>query len=265
MQQHFSRYIPVTSTERIFIDITHPTGPTAGVVFVLHGLAGWRDESFLTAARDVFIRHGLTTVAIDARYGLGQGDGPLEKACFSTFIADLGAAVSWAETQPFFRAPFYLCGHSLGGGACLHHALNHPNRVAGVVTLSAVFNGNLLIDSYRTHKPDFMKQWETTRFLPRTRPDIPDKSGRIAFDHLADAVTYQLDKDAARLTAPLLMICGDRDISSTKEMNLRFFDGAGGKKEMACLPGANHSYTNAGNIPALKTVVDNWLSQLEMS
>ena len=265
MQQHLSRYLTAPDSYRLFINVQHPDTPAMGTAIVLHGLAGSMDQDFLIAVRNEFLNQGFIVIAIDARFGFGHGSGPLEKACFSTFLADLTQVVDWAKEHTVFPKPFYMCGHSLGGGACVKYALDHPDDIAGIVTLSGIFNGNDLIRSYQTHKPDFMAQWKSDGVLLRTHPTHPEKSGYISYSHLADASRYQLDQQANQLTHPILMICGDRDISSTKEMNMKLFNAVAGRKELACINGANHTYTNDGNIQEVTTLLRNWLKQLKLT
>lgn len=265
MPHQLQHYLTASDGHRLFINIQYSDTPVSGTVFVLHGLAGFSDQAFLIAVRNEFLKQNFNVVAIDARFGFGHGTGPLEKACFSTFLADLTQVISWAKESPSLAKPFSLCGHSLGGGACVKYALDHPNEIAGIVTLSGIFNGDDLKQSYQTHKPDFMAQWKSDGVLLRTHPTHPEKSGYIAYSHLADASRYQLDQQGNRLTCPLLMICGDRDISSTKEMNMKLFNKVLERKELACLKGANHTYTNTGNISELTTLLKNWLKQLKLT
>lgn len=70
--------------------------------------------------------------------GLGGSDGRFRETNFSTNIADLQAAVNYAESQ--IGPVHFLIGHSLGGAASLAVAGQWPEdrtRLCGVATLAA--------------------------------------------------------------------------------------------------------------------------------
>lgn len=252
-------FIVAPSGEKMAVQVLTPKCPAGKVVFLEHGLAGYKEEGMMTVAAQAFTEAGFTAVLFDARYGLGESDGPLEQANFTHFIEDLETVIQWAKTQHFYAEPFALCGHSLGAGACLHYAAHHPEQILTVVSLSAVISGELLLDSYTHHKPDFVADWQKNRLLYRERADDKTKNGYISYAHMEDAMRYDLRREAPHIACPVLVMCGDRDISSTVPINEALLQALGGKKKMEIVPNCGHTYQTDDNKTQLYAVIRDWL------
>lgn len=251
--------IQTPSGEKIVACVHVPGNKEKGIVFILHGLAGYKEEKQLEVIKEAFLQQQITVITYDARYALGENTGPLEKACFTNFIQDLHIVINWSRSYDFYQEPFYLAGHSLGAGACLHFAIHHPEKVKGIISLSAVYNGRFLLDSYQLSKPEFVHKWQTEKRLFRQREDYLQKSGYISYDHIIDACTYHLETDASKIKCPVLLICGDHDISSTIPINQHFYKALTASKELAIIPNCGHIYNTDQNRSDLKQVIQNWL------
>lgn len=254
------RTIQTQNGEKIVACIYTPLQKAQGIVFIAHGLAGYKEEKQLEIIKEVFLNQKTTVVLYDARYTLGESDGPLEKACFTNFIQDLTTVIQWSKAQSFYREPFFLAGHSLGAGACLHYGIHHPEQVRGIICLSAVYNGQFLLDSYTASKPDFVQKWQKEKLLFRQRSDITEKSGYISYNHMIDACTYHLETEANKIICPVLIICGDHDISSTVFINKCLYYALTTKKTLEILPNCGHNYTTDQNKSDLRQAVQIWLA-----
>lgn len=254
-----SEFISAPTGEKIAVQVIKPARSNGKCVFLEHGLAGFKEEGMMQTAARAFTDAGFTAVLFDARYGLGESDGALEHANFTHFIEDLHTIILWAKTQEWFAVPFALCGHSLGAGACLHFAATHSTDVLGVVSLSAVISGQLLLDSYLHHKPDFVHQWQKDRLLYRARADDETKNGFISYAHIEDALRYNIQDQAPRIKCPVLLVCGDKDISSTIPINTLLYDKLGGQKTLEIICNCNHIYQSEENKTALYDCIFNIL------
>ncbi|MDT4937680.1 MAG: hypothetical protein QOG80_1351 [Pseudonocardiales bacterium] len=105
-------------------------GPSDGpVVLLLHGLAS--DSTTWDRALGPMARDGLRVVAVDL-IGHGESDKPAGTYLLTDFGDSLAAFCAAAGIE---RAT--VCGHSLGGAIAVHFAYHHPERVAGLVLVSA--------------------------------------------------------------------------------------------------------------------------------
>ena len=255
-------YIHINKNEYIAVNIFEPKQKPKGIVFILHGLAGFKEEDYLLEVAHIFLKHKITVINYDARFSLGDSSGDLKKSCFSNFIDDFDIVLSWAKKQKFYQEPFFIAGHSLGAGTALFRAIQEPNHIKGIVCLSPVYNGEKLLLSYQKERPDFLKKWQEEKYIFRQRPDNPSKKGFISYDHMIDAQKYQLEKETHNITAPTLIITGDSDISSTIEINQTLFDSLSSKKELHIIKNAKHTYKTDENKKALTLLIDNWLKKI---
>jgi alpha-beta hydrolase superfamily lysophospholipase len=103
---------------------------TRGVLVNLHGLG---DHSGLyPRVAEYFPQQGFATYAYDMR---GNGRSPGQRAYLNgwhEFRGDLDAFLTLVrEAEP--DLPLFVLGHSLGGLVVLDYALEHPEKIAGVI------------------------------------------------------------------------------------------------------------------------------------
>ncbi len=229
------------------------------VAVISHGLAGYKEEAMLQVVKECFIKRHIPVLMYDARHSLGESGGRLEQACFSEFISDLNTVINWLHSNGYNNNSLFLVGHSLGAGAGLHYASMYPNEVTGIITLSGVYNGQLLKESYLKNRPDFMAEWQKTGLIYREHPHNSDKNGYISIQHLDDACQYAVEKNVNHITCPVLIICGDHDVSSTIEINKKLHDSFTGNAQLEVIDNCGHTYSKEQNQIDLKNTVLNWL------
>lgn len=107
-----------------------PPDPARAVVLIAHGAAEHSGRYEWVAGR--LVERGLAVLALDHR-GHGRSDGPrayvdrVEHA-----VADLDALARLAaDREP--GVPLFLLGHSMGGMIALAYALDHQEKLAGLV------------------------------------------------------------------------------------------------------------------------------------
>ena len=233
------------SNESIIANILKPKDKPKGLVFILHGLAGFKEEDYLVTCAHIFLDNDFVVFLYDARHSFGESDGDLKNACFSKF----------------YQEPIFALGHSLGAGAVLYEAIKNPSLFKGIICLNPVYNGNKLLDSYQQTKPDFVLKWQQEKYLYKEKESNPLRNGYISFDHIIDATKYHLETKASAITCPVLLITGDRDISSTKKINEDLFNNLNSKKELHIIKGGTHTYRTQENKKELETVLKEWLSK----
>ncbi|MGE5392815.1 MAG: alpha/beta hydrolase [Candidatus Saccharibacteria bacterium] len=204
------------------------------LIILVPGLGGNFDEPHLKAAREVFLKAGFAVLSFDP-YNTGKSGGRYEDITVSGYLSDLEDVLAWARGQLWFKEPFYLTGHSLGGITVGVYAESNPDRVAGLILLSSVISGKLSCESefYRNN----MEAWQKTGWL------IDDIGERLPWSHMRDRLKYDLASVAGRLVMPVLQIVGsDDEHCPFKDQSVLFQAIPGTKKRLMVVPQAEHCF-----------------------
>ena len=185
--------------------------PAAGsqrgpAVLVCNGNAG--DRSLRAQLAAGLSRLGLSVLLFDYRGYGGNPGSPSEDG----LAADARAALAWLATQPEVdpgRIVYF--GESLGAAVAVGLAVERP---PAALVLRSPFTS--LADVGRVHYP----------WLP---------VGRVLIDR------YPSIDRIGSLTAPLLVIAGDRDDIVPESLSKRLYDAAPDPKRYLLVPGAGHN------------------------
>ncbi|RLQ88210.1 alpha/beta fold hydrolase [Notoacmeibacter ruber] len=138
---------------RLKLYVATPDEPPRAVVLICHGLAehAGRYRPFMKALGNA----GIAAFAPDHR-GHGQTEIPDTPA--HTFAREDGArkvlddvAAVRAEAQRRFPdSPLVVFGHSMGGMIAINHAMNQPEKLAGLVVANSDLRGGALISLAKT-------------------------------------------------------------------------------------------------------------------
>jgi predicted alpha/beta-fold hydrolase len=86
-----------------------------GLVFIMHGLGGFKEQPHIEIFAKVFKDNNYTVVRFDTTNSFGESDGDYANATVTNYYQDLEDVINWSKRQNFYQEPFILCGHSLGG------------------------------------------------------------------------------------------------------------------------------------------------------
>jgi acylglycerol lipase len=107
-----------------------PAGEPAGIVVIAHGAGEHSGRYRHVAAR--LVAEGMAVHALDHR-GHGRSGGPralIDR--MASAVTDLDALVVQAQGEQPGR-PVFLLGHSMGGTVALCYALEHQDRLSGLI------------------------------------------------------------------------------------------------------------------------------------
>lgn len=204
------------------------------LVFVVPGLGGNFDEPHLKVAREAFLENGFGVLSFDP-YNTGKSGGKYSDITVSGYISDLEDVIEWARTQTWFREPFWLAGHSLGGLTVGAYAEKNNEKISGLVLLSSVISGELSCETeiYRNKVED----WKKTGWI------INDVGERMPWGHMTDRLKYNLVSDAYKLSMPVLLVVGNEDKNTPPEhQSLLYSVIASRDKKLDIILGADHIF-----------------------
>lgn len=225
------------------------------LVFVMHGLTGSKDQPHIVGMREAFADAGFTVVAFDTTHSWGDSDGDSIHATATSYLHDLADVIDWAQTRPWFKQPFVLAGHSLGGISSLMYARQHREAVSGLFPMSTAISGKL----YReTLDSDFVNDWKTNGSYFKQSKSLPGKSGYVGWNFLVDLDRYNALEAAPAITCPVLLLVGSKDNPAHQRMLYEKLDGL---KELHVIDGMEHTPTTRQEIDTMKTILTVWIQR----
>lgn len=223
-----------------------------GLVFVMPGLGNLKEEANIQTYMDSFVEKGFTAVSFDVTSGVGESDGDYSQANFTNYYNDLVDTVEWSKSQDWYREPFALVGHSMGGGCILWYAYNNPDKVSGIAPLSTVIGGHQTLAKFG-------------------RDDLPgikkDESGKEVIKKLdweqfrEDILKYDIVVKADKLPMPALMMVGSEDKGTPVEDQMKLFDKLPGVKEIHTVDGAPHTFSDPEHLAKAKQIIQDWIDK----
>ena len=243
-------------------EYTIPENST-GLAFVMHGLSGYKEEAHIALLVDVLVGAGYSVVNFDATNSRGESGGSYENATAQAHYDDLEDVIAWAKNQVWYKEPFVLAGHSLGGYAVAQYAENHPAQVRAVFPYAAVVSGKLSLEAYEMFRKAILDAWKATGWKVEPNSKNESEPLRLRWSHMEERLNHDLLKEASKITMPVLFVVGENDTSCPPEHQRALYDLVPGKKEFHVIEGARHVFKDKIHLDSLRSIFSNWLSGLE--
>jgi pimeloyl-ACP methyl ester carboxylesterase len=228
-----------------------------GLVFISHGLGGFKEQDHIQAFADAFKENEFTVIRFDAANSIGESEGKYENATLSSYYEDLEDIIKWAKEQSWYREPFWLAGHSLGAISVALYAEKHPEEVRGLAPISTVVSGALSIKNKESRNT--LEEWKKTGWQTRESKSKPGIINRLPWSHMEDRLAFDLLPNVDKLTMPVLMIVGSEDESTPLEHQKILYEKLPGKKELHIIQGAQHTFRKPEHLEEVKTIFDEWI------
>lgn len=187
-----------------------------GLVFIVHGLGGYKEQKFLEESAMCLFNLGYTVVRYDSTNTFGESDGKYEHATATGYLHDLEDVIKWSKDKSWYENPI-LVGHSLGG--LITSIYTNRNSVAGLVLLN----------------PAISKKKQKGKVGEVKNPHTGE-THFLESDFVSDYLQYNLLEEINKLTIPFKVIVSDKDYNRTKER----FDQI--KTELKIIPDTGHNF-----------------------
>jgi pimeloyl-ACP methyl ester carboxylesterase len=230
-----------------------PDEPTQRVAVLCHGFLSTKNSTTnKTLARSLNER-GLATFRFDF-FGQGESQGPFEALTTTLAVEQAMTAVNFVMAKGFSRIG--LVGSSFGGLVSILTASQRQDLACLALKCPVVdFAEELRLE----FGPDEMARWHATDTIPNIMGG-PDRV-RLRYSFYEDCVRQIAYGPAERITAPTLIVQGDRDEFVPLQQSQRLFDALRGPKRLDLLPGADHQFTRGEDFRAMTTSIADWLVQ----
>ena len=203
-------------------------GPEDGspVVLLHHGLGSTRSWRKQVPA---LVEAGYRVIVYD-RWGYGQSETRpyLEVPSFRDDLADLESILSTFHPQSTT-----LIGHSDGGTIALYCAVQHPEKVASLVTIAAhIYLEPKMESGIQTIQQTFEQDAMFVAKLRRAHDDKYETVFHNWFDgwHTPKATTWDMRPLLSKISCPTLVIQGEDDEHATLQHAQDISDGIPGSE-----------------------------------
>lgn len=212
--------------------------PRGSAVFI-HGLGGYKEQEHLVITATTLAEKGFSTLIVDAIDDIAHGKEAIKRATPTRRIENLEDAVRFAHSAPWFKAPFLIGGHSLGGIAAGTVAASGAFPIDGVVLLAPVVSGDI---QWAGRGADVLRIWKERTYIDREFVTRPGELFQLHYNLVGEARKYSLLRDADKLTMPVLMVVGSDDDSTPAE-HLKLLDLAlDGRGTYVEIPETRHNF-----------------------
>ena len=251
-------FIKNRKNQKICVLIEKPKNPI-GLAFVMHGLGGFKEQPHIEILAKAFKDNNYTVVRFDTINSFGESDGNYENATTTNYHEDLEDVIKWSKKQKFYKEPFVLAGHSLGGISTTLYAQKYPKKVKAIAPISTVISGKLSLQSPKYKNVDF-KKWKkvgSTQYKSTS-----GKVKKAKWSHFQDRLRYNLLKRIDRLKMPVLLIVGTKDNSTPLKHQKILFNKLPCDKELYIIENAPHTFKNKKHLDQIYRIMNKWIKKL---
>ena len=244
-------------------DLLVPENPK-GLAFTLHGLGGFKEQVHIKTLVDILLENNYTVVNFDATNSIGESAGKYEDATMQNHYEDLVDVINWSKIQTWYKEPFVIVGHSLGGFAVAKYAEEFPKEIKGVFPYAAVYSGEDSFEASGKFKPEEIKAWKETGWTHRTSTSKPGTEMKLPWSHMEERLTHNLKLKVNKITMPILFVVGENDTSCPPYQQENFYNllPKETKKEIHIVSGAPHTFKEETHLKKLREIFNNWLKKL---
>lgn len=230
------------------------------LVFIMQGLAGFKEKKNIATFAKTFLELGFTVVRFDTTNNLGESEGKYEDATPTGYFEDLEDIIKWSSTETFYKEPFWLCGYSIGGLCVGLYAEKYPSKVKALAPLASTISGKLSLEVARKLKPLELKQWDETGWkveVSNSKPGVILKLNWAQYKE--DRNKYDLLKNVEKISMPVLMIVGSEDTTTPHYTQEMLFNKLQGDKELHVVKGLGHLLKEESHLKEVSQILEKWI------
>ncbi|PIN76384.1 hypothetical protein COV17_02570 [Candidatus Woesearchaeota archaeon CG10_big_fil_rev_8_21_14_0_10_36_11] len=233
-----------------------------GLAFIMHGLGGFKEQPHIKTFTESFLEEGFTVVRFDTTNTFGESEGNYENATVTNYYEDLEDVIGWASKREWYKEPFWLVGHSLGGISIGLYAEKYPQKVKALAPISTVVSGKLNVENLKKRFPEELTEWEKTGWKIKPSVSKPGLIKKLRWNsHISDTLNYDLLKNVDKLNMPVLLIVGSYDDTTPLEHQQLLFERLSNEKEIHIIKGAPHTFKDENHLKQLKEIFKNWIKK----
>lgn len=246
--------------KKMSVEVEH-VKDSKGVVFIMHGNGGSKRQALMQVSKESFSKNKITCVLFDATNTFGESEGKYENATLTQYYEDLEDVIAWAKTQDFYKEPYYLVGHSLGGSSTILRSIKKPQEVKSVFPICSVVSGDLVLN--QKFGEEKLRQWKEQGFLTWYSKS-GEKTKTLNYTYVNDVKKYDLIKQANKIKTNMHFFVGEKDITTPPEHVKLLFDKISCKKTFDVIKKMPHAPKTTKGLEELRKKMNEYITKDEV-
>ncbi|MDF0644936.1 MAG: alpha/beta fold hydrolase [Nitrospira sp.] len=223
-----------------------------GIVVLCHGFLSNKHSTTNKTLTRLLNERGFATFRFDF-FGHGESDGRFEDITVSLALGQAKTVVDFVAARS--RSPIGLVGSSFGGLVAVLTAADRP--VIACLSLKCP-----VVDFAEELRLEFgvdeLARWRDTNMVPDIHGG-PNRR-RLGYGLYEDSLRQVAYEPATRITAPTLIVQGDRDELVPLHQSRRLMEALRGPKRLDLLPGADHQFSKGEDFLSMTIAIADWLT-----
>lgn len=240
------------SGHRVAAILTTPDRDTDQIAVLCHGFLSGKHSSTNKTLTRLLVERGIATFRFDF-FGHGDSDGPFEQITNTLALDQAQAALDLVRQRGYRRVG--LMGSSFGGLVATLTAARRTDLACLALKCPVVdFAEELRLEFGEAE----MAKWKSTDTVPNIMGGPDRVALRYAF--YEDCLSQIAYEPARSITAPTIIVQGDKDEHVPLHQSQRLYEVLPGAKRMEILPGADHQFTKGEDFTRMTTLIADWLT-----
>lgn len=251
MEERFSFLDP--HGHRVAALLTVPDGGTDKISILCHGFLSSKTSSTNKTLTRLLIDQGIATLCFDF-FGQGQSEGPFDQLTVGLAVEQAQSAVDLMRARGYRHMG--LMGSSFGGLVSILTASQRTDLACLALKCPVVdFAEELRLE----FGDDGMARWKATGTIPNIMGG-PDRI-TLHYAFYEDALRRIAYVPARSITAPTVIVQGDKDEHVPLHQSRRLYEALRVKKHLELLPGADHQFTKGTDFTRMTLTIADWLNR----
>lgn len=233
--------------------MTVPDGGTDKISILCHGFLSSKTSSTNKTLTRLLLDQGIATFCFDF-FGQGQSEGPFDQLTVGLAVEQAQSAVDLMRARGYRHIG--LMGSSFGGLVSILTASQRADLACLALKCPVVdFAEELRLE----FGDDGMARWKATGTIPNIMGG-PDRI-TLHYAFYEDALRQIAYVPARSITAPTVIVQGDKDEHVPLHQSRRLYEALRIKKHLELLPGADHQFTKGTDFTRMTRTIADWLNR----